>query len=223
MSREISPRRPAARIPQLLVAASPRLRLRRSVGTGLFECDALHEGRHHLSFFSCRTHPARCRDLTGQAHRVTVILFSVHHYAVGLRKLKSIRRLHLPTIVLSEPRGLLLFQVVRGGNRVSIGSLALAVTSHPTDSHPRPFRSERQPTINLQQDRLTGRSPETAMSPNSVSSDRIALLSSRSPARSRRSCAPASAAPSLGARRELPCLRQNLGTAPSMPRRLPPQ
>jgi len=39
----------------------------------------------------------------------------------GLQKLKSERAVLLPTIVLSEPQGLLLFQVVRGGIEFRLG------------------------------------------------------------------------------------------------------
>jgi len=48
----------------------------------------------------------------------------------GLQKLKSESAVLLPTRVLSEPQGLLLFQVVRGGDRVYRGTSYLAVVHH---------------------------------------------------------------------------------------------
>jgi len=48
----------------------------------------------------------------------------------GLQKLKSERAVLLPTRVLSEPQGLLLFQVVRGGIEFTVGLRYLAVVHH---------------------------------------------------------------------------------------------
>lgn len=48
----------------------------------------------------------------------------------GLQKLKSERAVLLPTIVLSEPQGLLLFQVVRGGIEFRLGLRHVAVVHH---------------------------------------------------------------------------------------------
>jgi len=45
----------------------------------------------------------------------------------GLQKLKSKRAVMLSTIVLSEPQGLLLFQVVRGGIEFRLGLRHVAV------------------------------------------------------------------------------------------------
>jgi len=45
----------------------------------------------------------------------------------GLQKLKSERAVLLPTRVLSEPQGLLLFQVVRGGIELTMGLRYVAV------------------------------------------------------------------------------------------------
>jgi len=45
----------------------------------------------------------------------------------GLQKLKSERAVLLPTRVLSEPQGLLLFQVVRGGIEFTVGLRYVAV------------------------------------------------------------------------------------------------
>jgi len=104
----------------------------------------------------------------------------------------------LPTTVLSEPRGLLLFQVVRGG-------IESDMDLRPSRGHPPPGSSPSTlafrivPTTSHCFRRSAGKRLETAMSSSLVSSDRTPLLSSKCSARPPQSYAPASGVPSLHA------------------------
>ena len=78
----------------------------------------------------------------------------------GVEKLKSAKGSGLPTTVLSEPRGLSLFQVVRGGIEFYSGLQQALCANRVSDPHPRPYCSDASPTTSGRMPRAVGRSLE---------------------------------------------------------------